>query len=1119
MKTDFALSRKSRNMGGVIAGMLMMASSVLSAQNIAPRIVEPVNDSARITLRGNISAAVRVATDTGRVPASTPMTNVRLGLKRSEIQQAALDQYLAELQQKSSPNYHKWLTPEQFGALYGPADSDIAAIVAWLESQGLRVESVPKGKTNIPFSGTAGQIEKAFGTPLHSFQLNGREFYANTSEPTIPAALRGVVSGVTHLNTLTPRPLSHRGTPATLDTRTGRFTPMSNNPPSPGAALHPDLSISQSGSNYLYVVAGDAATIYNTPNSFNANFSSGTSYTGSGVTIGIGGDATVSTTPLVNYRKAFVGGDTTAPILNYVGTGIGSGDADEAYLDMEISGGLAPGAKIVYYASADLFTGVQKALDDNTVDIFNLSFGVCELDLSTSDNQSISDMWQQAAVQGIAVTVSTGDNGSAGCDATTDNAGNPVPEAKGALAVNALASTPYNIAVGGTDYYNLEANFSTYATVPGSSGIAGSAATSYRTALKYIPESTWNDSTTNNTTVSQNKAWSVASNNQEIVAGSGGKSNCSTNTTIDTTTTYLVGTCAGGHGYSKPSWQRGTGVPNDGARDLPDISFLAGNGLYGAVWTVCDNYSPPPGTVTYDCSDVSGSANVDGFGGTSASAPAFAGMLALVQQSQGGGRLGQAAENLYNLYNNGSSSVFHDVTVGNISVPCTSGSTTDCVKNSQSFFFLSGYNTTAGYDLATGLGSADVTALITKWSSSLGSAAATVTVTPASSTVNVANSLDVTIAVSPNSPVPSGSVTLTSGTYTSAVTDLNNGSAIITIPRNSLAVGIDTLTATYSGDGTYSSATGTGTVTVDAAVLTPTTTTLTASNNSPTQGTSITLTATVAPAAATGTVKFLDGTTALSTQTLSSGTAAFSTTALAVGTHSITAVYSGDTSYSSSTSSAVTITVVAPITGTIAISLSPSTLTVSRGSTGNETLTLTPSNGYTGTVSFSVSTSNNAALTNLCIFAASGFDANGNLTVTGTAAVMGTVQIDTNASDCPSGAAVRAGAHGVRLIPRGKSAHASNHPKSNSPLPGGLAFAGLLLAGLLGRASRKLRGLACVIALAAVMFGLSACGSSSGGSSGGPPDPPKGTYTITIMGQDSVDSSISATSSFKLIIN
>jgi hypothetical protein len=235
------------------------------------------------------------------------------------------------------------------------------------------------------------------------------------------------------------------------------------------------------------------------------------------------------------------------------------------------------------------------------------------------------------------------------------------------------------------------------------------------------------------------------------------------------------------------------------------------------------------------------------------------------------------------------------------------------------------------------------------------------------------------------------------------------------------------------------------------------------------------------------------------------------------GTHQILAQYVPDATHAGSTGIAEIVINGSTSKGSIALSLTPSTLSVSRGSSGNETLTVTPSGGYTGTVSLSYSTSDQTALANLCVFAQSGFDANGNIAVTGTSPVSGTIQIDTNASDCASTTGAKVGAHGMRILPRGGSAHAANR-KSTSSLPGGLAFAGLLLAGLLGRSSRKLRGLACVIALVAVAFGMTACSSSSGGSSSRPSNPPKGTYTITFAGTDTVTSSITAQSSFTLTI-
>jgi hypothetical protein len=156
----------------------LLCSPVLSAQSstATPRIVTDVNELSRTTLRGNVPRLARAEYDQGEAAPSTQLTHMRLVLSRSSEQQAALDSYLAQLQDKSSPNYHKWLTPEQFGQLYGPADSDIAALVAWLESHGLQVEPVSPGRTNIAFNGTVSQVEEAFQTPIHSFQAGEQQF-------------------------------------------------------------------------------------------------------------------------------------------------------------------------------------------------------------------------------------------------------------------------------------------------------------------------------------------------------------------------------------------------------------------------------------------------------------------------------------------------------------------------------------------------------------------------------------------------------------------------------------------------------------------------------------------------------------------------------------------------------------------------------------------------------------------------------------------------------------------------------------------------------------------------------------------------------------------------------
>jgi subtilase family serine protease len=890
----------------VLAGALLCSTALMAQSSTAtPRIAANVDELSLTTLKGNVPSLARAEFDQGEAASSTQLTHMRLVLSRSTEQQAALDSYLAQLQDKSSPNYHKWLTPEQFGQLYGPADSDIAALVAWLESHGLQVETVSKGRTNIAFNGTVSQAEQAFHTSIHSFLMNGgqageQQFTSNTTDPQIPSALAPVVKGVAHLNTIRPRPHSHRGIAGQFNPGTGRLEPA-NALSADGA--RPNLTTT-SGGDALWIVPADAATIYDTPNSYNANFSSGTSYTGAGVNIGVGGDATINSSTVVDYRSRFLG-NTTAPTFQYCtsssscsstpsctgGTsGCGyysstSGDGGEAYLDTELSGGLAPGAAIYYYASTDLVTGIEAAIDANLVNIFSLSFGNCEQDMSTSDNAQINGWWEQAAGQGIAVTVSSGDSGSAGCDVTTTGKNN-TPDAVGGLAVSGFASTPYNIAVGGTDFYALSQSFTNYASTTNGAY--------YRSALNYIPESTWNDSTTQNGAISANIPFT--SSNANIWAGSGGVSSCATGSGA---------TCAG---YPKPTWQTGTGVPPDGKRDLPDVSLMSGDGTDSAAWLVCDDITA--GTGTANCVTQSGGSFYFGaYGGTSTAAPSFAGILALVQQKTGS-RLGQAAQELYVLYNGSHArAIFHDVTAGNISVPCTSAPDGSCVKNAAGYYFESGYNTTTGYDLATGLGSVDATQLVNYWNSSTGSLLTpTVTITsPTPNPATTAQSVSVPVSVTGSSGTPTGTVTLTGGSYNSGAQTLVGGSYSFSIPAGDLAIGADTLTVTYSGDSTYAAATNSsGTVTVNG--LTASVTASAASSINSNQPLTVTGTVTGSDGTPTGTVtltgkqtgtvgSYTSPATAINSSTGGYSITIPANTFSATGIVMLTVTYSGNSTY------------------------------------------------------------------------------------------------------------------------------------------------------------------------------------------------------------------------------
>jgi subtilase family serine protease len=1015
-----------------------------------------------------VPAIAKAEFDLGEAPASTQLSHVRILLSRTAAQQAALDKYMASLQDKSSPNYHKWLTPDQFGKLYGPADSDIAAIVAWLESHGLKVDEVSSGRTNIAFSGTVRQVEEALHTSIHSYNANGEQFLSNTSEPAIPAALAPVIAGVARLNTIRPRPHHLTGRPGTYDQSAGKFVPQSRpvNGLSGARPAYTGGSGTTSDPYTLFLVAGDAATIYNTPNAFNANFSSGTSYTGTGVTIGIVGDAVIQPTTVANYWVAFLGQTATNAAARLTITNVdgvtATDDTDEAYIDTELAGGLAPDASIHFYTGTSLDVGIEQLLRDNSVDIFSLSFGLCEGFLTSTDNSLINSAWQQAAAQGIAVTVSTGDNGSAGCDNTT------YFTADYGLSVNGYASTPYNVAVGGTDFDGLLSGFTNYVGTTNTGG----APTYYRTAMKYIPEATWNDSVVTDGLLSANVPLLDINGNSNIFAGSGGPSNCS----INSTTASVIGTCAGG--YPKPAWQRGSGVPVDGARDLPDISLMSGAGADNASWLVCTDGSIKNSsgvTVTTDCSTQSdGHFYFLGFGGTSTAAPAFAGMLALLQQETGSRLASGVVSGLYDLYNSSTyaSAVFHDVNIGNNAVPCDSG-TPNCALNTAGNDFLTGYDTSAGYDLATGIGSVDATQLINSWGKATVAGVPTVTATPSATTISSSTGLHVAVTVTGTAGTPTGSVVLQGSAFTPITQTLAAGAANFSVPAGTLNVGANPLTVNYSGDSSYQPASSSS-FTVTVTGLTPTVT-VTPSKNSLLASDAITVQATVTGTGATPTGKvtlFGQGVFAAAQQ-LSNGSYTFTIPADSLyggNNQSLTVSYSGNADYASATGSAnISVTPVYALSAT-----APAPITA--GGTATSTITVSSVSGYVGTVNLSCALTSSPA----------------GATSPPTCSTSGSVALTTSNTQChliPGTGTILCS--GTATVTIGTTANAALEPPRLFPwqVAGGGVVLTLVI--FLGAPPKRRRWLSIlgVLTVTITLSSMWACSSTSGGGGGGKTTP------------------------------
>jgi hypothetical protein len=460
-----------------------------------------------------------------------------------------------------------------------------------------------------------------------------------------------------------------------------------------------------------------------------------------------------------------------------------NGDESEADIDVQWSGAVAKNAKIDFVVSESTETtdGVDLSalyiIDNNLAPILSESFGQCEQFLGTASNSFFASLWQQAAAQGISVFLSTGDSGAAGCD---NNIGIVPQPALGGLAVSGLASTPFNVAVGGTDF-NDAANPLTFWNPTNDP-------TTQVSAKGYIPETTWNNSCTNG-----------------IFVTVGFSTNAETNCNNSQLTNFVLTVGAGGGVstvYSKPSWQTGAGVPSDGKRDLPDVSLFASNGFVGNFYVICEA----------DINNIPCSLNnLAGFGGTSVSTPAFAGIMALAEQamatSTGNANFRQGNPN-YVLYKLAAThaSAFHDVPAGStIAMPCQN--TPDCTKNVSADIYgiLSGYATTTGYDRATGLGSVDANALVTNWSSVSFSASATTMSAPSPTSITHGQAVTATVtvaAVPPATGTPTGDVSLLASTGQSLGRFTLSGGTV-TATTNTIPGGTQTLIAHYEGDGIF----------------------------------------------------------------------------------------------------------------------------------------------------------------------------------------------------------------------------------------------------------------------------------------------------------------------------
>lgn len=207
LSSVFFLSLASATSAQNANSMPGSAQTQTNKSSTAPRrITQAIDESNRVTLRGNVHLLARPEYDQGAVSDALPMKRILMLLQRSEEQQSALENLLEDQKNKTSPSYHAWLSPEQFGHQFGPANADLQSITDWLASRGFTDIKVSHGRTVIEFSGNVAQVRSAFHTEIHRFLMNGEEHIANTADPQIPAALGPVVAGIVSLHNFRKRP-------------------------------------------------------------------------------------------------------------------------------------------------------------------------------------------------------------------------------------------------------------------------------------------------------------------------------------------------------------------------------------------------------------------------------------------------------------------------------------------------------------------------------------------------------------------------------------------------------------------------------------------------------------------------------------------------------------------------------------------------------------------------------------------------------------------------------------------------------------------------------------------------------------------------------------------------
>jgi subtilase family serine protease len=701
----------------LVIPLLLIATFLFASVAFAKK--RNVDDNDTVTIHGNVHPNARPEFDLGPTDKKLRCDRIVLVLAPRSNGRQTVDDLLRAQHDPASPLYHQWLTPAEFGQRFGISDDDLADVTAWLQRSGFTIDEVAPGRLWINFSGTVGDVERGLHTSMHDYEVGGKVHHANAIDPQIPRGLADIVKGVLTLNDFGRSPMN--------------------------LGIKPVPEFTSSTGNH-YLAPADFAKIYNVNPLYTAGI------TGSGQTVAIVGRTDISLAD-VQYFRSYFGLPANDPVFVHNGTDpgdLGGGEEGEADLDVEWAGAVAKNATVKFVISKSTTTtdgvdlSAQYIVNNNVAKVMSTSFGQCESSMGTTENNFYSNLWSQASAQGITAFVSAGDSGASGCDGGSATTGT-------GRAVSGLSSTPYNVAVGGTQL-NDTANPSAYWSSTTNS-------TDKSSVLSYVPEIAWNESGTQ----------------------TGGSGLWSTGGGVSTI-------------YAKPSWQACVGVPADGKRDVPDVALSAASH---------DGYLVIQGHT----STVSGLGAV---GGTSASSPSFAGLMALVVQKTGVGQ-GNANTTFYRLanaqYASGGAVIFHDVQSGNNSVPG-----------------VTGFSCGTGYDAATGVGTVDANALVNNWGGSTPTPDFTISASPNSLTLapntSGASTISTTVSGGFNSAISLSASGVPAGASVSfsptSIAAPGSGSSTMTVSSGSAAAG--TYTITVTGTGGSKTHTASVTLTVGSAV-------------------------------------------------------------------------------------------------------------------------------------------------------------------------------------------------------------------------------------------------------------------------------------------------------------